>query len=33
MVDAGTEFSGASNAIYNTIVKKYKVRIQPYNLN
>jgi len=25
MVDAGTEFSGASNAIYNVIVKKYKV--------
>ena len=27
MVDAGTEFSGASNAIYNVIVKKYKVDI------
>jgi len=25
MVDAGTEFSGASNSIYNVIVKKYKV--------
>jgi len=25
MVDAGTEFSGASNSIYNIIVKKYKV--------
>ena len=25
MVDAGTEFSGASNSIYNIIVRKYKV--------
>ena len=25
MVDAGTEFSGASNAINNVIVRKYKV--------
>ena len=25
MVDAGTEFSGSSNAIYNIIVKKYKM--------
>lgn len=25
MVDAGTEFSGASNSIYNVIVRKYKV--------
>lgn len=27
MVDAGTEFSGASNTIYNIIVRKYKVGI------
>ena len=27
MVDAGTEFSGTSNAIYNTIVRKYKMVI------
>jgi len=25
MSDAGGEFSGASNAIYNVLVKKYKV--------
>ena len=25
MVDAGTEFSGSSNAIYNIIVRKYKM--------
>ena len=27
MVDAGTEFSGASNSIYNVVVQKYKVKI------
>ena len=27
MVDAGTEFSGSSNGIYNTVVRKYKIVI------
>ena len=27
MVDAGTEFSGSSNAIYNVVVRKYKMVI------
>ena len=31
MVDAGTEFSGASNTIYNIIVRKYKVGITCVN--